>query len=268
MINRWIRVSWFALIGSLVATAAMAAPIYWDQTQSFSLTATPERVIRYEDGSGRTIGHFSQEATMSFQGAPQTFVLAGTRYSLTGITTTVTSSFYNQYLIQAYDSNMFSDMGVEGYVSTGAGVLLPALLPYNGIGGGQYVWQDSLFYEYVYLPGKDPAQKTGSSTVPINFTYDWLAGENGSSNLAFFLNHTTFDFLLEKGAYLHLVSFISDDNYDAVSNPVSNWIGTLNMRYTYEAVPTPLPSALLLLTSGLGAVAALTARRRRSKSGE
>jgi len=254
MNTRWIILGLLVFVGNCTTSIAMAGSIYWDQTQSFSLTGTPEGLVRYEgDGQAPTLSSsYVETVKLSFQGAPLKFTLAGTAYVLTGATATFQSTFQNEYWLDARDNDFFSDVGVDGVFTNSASIYF--LSKWVTLGSSEDYWVGS-------TPAQNPGFTYSESSLHVSrlrdfdFTKNWQFGSNlySESFLNYFSSHETYSFDIEKVAIAYLTGWISDDSWDAAENHVSNWSGSMNMRYIYESVasPVPIPPSVFLLASGL-----------------
>lgn len=196
---------------------------------------------------------YVETAKLSFQGAPLNFTLAGTAYILTGATAAFQSTFQNEYWLDARDNDFFSDVRADGVFTNTA--LIYFLSKWVTLGSSEDYWEGST----PEINNSGLSYNEISLRVPrardFSFTKNWQFGSNlySESFLNYFLGHETYSFDLEKDALAYLSGWINDDSWDAAENHVSNWSGTMNMRYIYESVipPVPIPPSVFLLATGL-----------------
>ena len=237
------------LAGIVAVSSASGSTLYWDQTQSFSLTETPNDLVRYEgDGQVQALSEsFQQVDLLSFQGAPATFSLAGKNYRLTGAQLSFDSTFFYDNKIYGVDHDWFSDVHVDGEIQSLLWV--SDVWSFLELDSHSNEWAESCAF-YGSLFAGSGCGRRWSKQETFAFTREWLAGDaSGDALLNYISSHETYGFEIGKGAYLSLLNWFADDSMSVVEMSESNWSGSMAMRYTYESVP--LPSAAWLMASGL-----------------
>lgn len=243
----------------MASANALAQPIEWAQTRTFSLNFKPPDVVFVEGGPAPGPTFIVQSTTLRFQGAPSTFTMgSGEGYRLSSVKADFTSVFDITLMVEAMDSTWGSSVGASGWTHNEAAVNLmgSTLEDFHtnwvklfGANGDGFLWWEQ----------EDYSSETVADHRAFDFARTW-------SDPTSFTGVTSFDVSLTKGVSVELPSFQSNDDWSKARNLVSDWHGSLSMTYVYEPVAAPVPEPASAMLLGAGLAVLLRCRRKSSRT--
>ena len=239
-------------------TTGPAGQIYWDQTRNFNLSGVADPLWHYWYTGGLPAEQYTERSTLSFLGAPADFVIAGTNYSLTGVTTTLAFSLATTWDIYCHENDSGRHCQSDGNFSSGVLASFAALS--TPAASGQTVWIGAHAWDDGWgccilgiIPYPEPAYGHESNIVQDSRTvitsYD--------SALSYFESQNPIALNLDKNSNLAF-TYVNPEDYDDHMVETSNvWSGTATLRYTFTPAAessVPEPSTFLLIGAGLVAL--------------
>lgn len=239
-----------------------AGQIYWEQTQNFNLSGVAAPIWHYRGEPVPTpTEHVSQFATVDFLGAPAGFNIAGTEYSLTGVSISLNYALMSTWVTYCHGIDSGRHCQADGYFSTSVNASFATLS--TTASSAESHWSGHAYDDGWELFGliPYPVHPNGSEhkTVTLNRS-DTTAYD---SDLAFFESRNPLALQLEKNTYLTFTYAYGFDNDDYVAESANVWSGTAALKYTFSPVAPVVPEPSMFFLMGIGLVGLGMLKRKR-----
>lgn len=241
-------------------SAGPADEVVWEQTQPFSLGQAGGTIWWYEGWGLPAPVSSSFSGSVAFLASPAGFTIAGTRYALTTVTATFSSTLAGTSKTYCHDTDIWSHCESFGAFRTTVAasfetVPAPVVSAVNN-------WDSSATGEgYWCCIGVIPIGTAANTTASHAATaYPAAVKSYRGEELPFFQQPKQIRLNLVKNITIAMTGVQSNDT-DAYIQETSNaWDGSVKLQYRFAAVAVPEPATAVLFGLGLAAFGAL--RRR------